>query len=255
MGQHGKHRSLVRAAAHIAAIGVALAATPTLASDCRMALLLALDVSSSVDSDEDALQRLGLAAALTAPEIQAGFLSDARPVALAVYEWSGRHKQKTLLDWTLIETRQILNESAAKLGLSKRGTSEFPTALGHAVGHAATLFRQAPACDVQVLDVSGDGENNDGFTPKQAYAAFPLDGVIVNALAIETFGVKAADFAARPGDMTDYYRRELIKGPDAFVETAKGFEGFENAMRRKLSRELSVTVIGQAGPRPTKKSN
>ena len=164
-----------------------------------MALLLALDVSSSVDADEDALQRLGLASALTAPEIAAAFLSDPRPVALSVYEWSGRHKQSTLLDWTLIDTRRTLSESAAKLGLSKRETSEFPTALGHAVGHASTLFRQAPKCDVQVLDVSGDGENNDGFTPKHAYAAFPLEGVIVNALAIETFGVKAADFAARPG--------------------------------------------------------
>ncbi|WP_271308675.1 DUF1194 domain-containing protein [Shimia sp. MMG029] len=239
---------MVRSAAHIAAIGVATLATPTLASDCRMALLLALDVSSSVDSEEDALQRLGLAAALTAPEIQAAFLSAPASVALSVYEWSGRHRQHTLLDWTLIDSQKTLTQSAAKLGLSKRETSEFPTALGHAVGHAATLFRQAPRCDVQVLDVSGDGENNDGFAPRHAYAAFPLEDVIVNALAIETFGVKAADFAARPGDMTEYYRRELIKGPDAFVETAKGFEDFENAMRRKLARELSVTVIGQLAP-------
>lgn len=210
-----------------------------------MALLLALDVSSSVDNDEDALQRLGLAAALTAPEIQAAFLASENPVALSVYEWSGRYNQDTLLDWTLIDSRQTLTESAARIGLSKRATSEFPTALGHAIGHAAKRFRAAPRCDVQVLDVSGDGENNDGFAPRHAYAAFPLDGVIVNALAIETFGVKAADFAARPGDMTEYYRRELIQGPDAFVETAKGFEDFENAMRRKLSRELSVMVIGQ----------
>ncbi|WP_422064127.1 DUF1194 domain-containing protein [Shimia sp.] len=230
--------------AHIAALGVAFAASPTLASDCRIALLLALDVSSSVDAEEDLLQRQGLAAALTAPEVQAAFLDAPQTVALAVYEWSGREKQNTLLDWTLIDSPRVLMESAAKLGLSNRQTTEFPTALGHAVGHAAKLFAAAPDCDTKVLDVSGDGMNNDGFTPKQAYGAFPLDGVIVNGLAIETFGVKAANLNAIPGDMTSYYRDELIKGPNAFVETATGFADFEDAMRRKLSRELSVTVLG-----------
>lgn len=246
---------MIGRAASVALLGMALWASPfpsdaNTTSDCRIALLLALDVSSSVDAHEDMLQRRGLAAALASPEIQAAFLSSPQSVAFSVYEWSGRTQQSTLLNWTVIDSRQTLLESAAKLALSKRSTTEFPTALGHAVGHAARLFRDAPECDVQVLDVSGDGENNDGFTPKQAYDAFPLDGVIVNALAIETFGEKAADLAAQPGDMVAYYTRELIRGPDAFVEVADGFDGFENAMRRKLSRELSVTVLGHLNIRP-----
>ncbi|SMP12917.1 DUF1194 domain-containing protein [Shimia sagamensis] len=246
---------MIRRAAYVALLGMALTASPppsaaTTPPVCRIALLLALDVSSSVDAQEDMLQRRGLAAALTAPEVQAAFLNAPHSVAFSVYEWSGRTQHHTLLDWTVIDSRQTLLESAAQLALSKRSTTEFPTALGHAVGHAARLFREAPPCDVQVLDVSGDGENNDGFTPKQAYNAFPLDGVTVNALAIETFGEKAADLGAQPGDMVTYYKRELIRGPAAFVEVADGFDDFENAMRRKLSRELSVTVLGQLDLHP-----
>ncbi len=231
-------------AATIAALTLALAAPAASAPNCRLALLLALDVSSSVDAEEDILQRQGLAAALSAPGVRAAFLSTPKPVALAVYEWSGREKQQTLLDWTIIDTSRTLFQSAARLGLSQRQTTEFPTALGHAVGHAATLFAQAPDCDVYILDVSGDGVNNEGFTPKQAYAHFPLDDVIVNGLAIETFGAKAADLSARPGEMAAYYRSQLIKGTSAFVETAKGFDDFERAMERKLIRELSPDIVG-----------
>ncbi|MGC9371561.1 MAG: DUF1194 domain-containing protein, partial [Paracoccaceae bacterium] len=72
---------------------------------CRLALLLALDVSSSVDAGEDRLQREGLAAALLSPAVTEALLEtpDA-PVALAAYEWSGRYQQKVLLDWQLITT-------------------------------------------------------------------------------------------------------------------------------------------------------
>ncbi|MCP4821289.1 MAG: DUF1194 domain-containing protein [Shimia sp.] len=231
-------------AALFAALTLVLAAPAARATECRLALLLALDVSSSVDAHEDKLQRLGLAAALTSPSVQAAFFNAPKPVALAVYEWSGISRQNLLLNWTVIETPQSLHQSAARLGLCKRQTTEFPTALGHAVVFASTLFEKAPRCDMQVLDVSGDGANNDGVTPKRAYKLFPLDGVIVNGLAIETFGAKAAVLGAKPGDMAAYYRSELIKGPGAFVEVAKGFDDFERAMRRKLERELSMPVFG-----------
>lgn len=240
----------------IAVFGLMLWAAPVAAQvsqtsqACRMALLLALDVSASVDAEEDQLQRQGLAAALTTPQIEAAFLDGPQRVSLAAFEWSGSQKQTTLLDWTVVDSAATLRQTAAQLALSKRQTTEFPTAIGYAVGYAATLFRRAPDCDVNVLDVSGDGKNNDGFTPRQAYRAFPLDNVIVNGLAIETFGAKAADLSAQPGDITRYYREEVIKGADAFVEVAQGFEDFEAAMRRKLSRELALNVLGRRTPAP-----
>ena len=109
----------------------------------------------------------------------------------------------------------------------------------YALGYAAAVFEAAPACVQKTLDVSGDGVNNDGFAPSLAYRNFPLGDVTVNGLTIGGF----AD------DLAGYYRRELIKGPGAFVEEARGFRDFERAMRRKLVRELSAIAVG-AAPRP-----
>ncbi|MBO6855229.1 MAG: DUF1194 domain-containing protein, partial [Marivivens sp.] len=74
------------------------------ASACRLALVLALDVSSSVDAAEDRLQRNGLASALLAPEVQAAFFATPDPVALYAFEWSGRYDQSVLVSWQMIRT-------------------------------------------------------------------------------------------------------------------------------------------------------
>ncbi len=130
MGQHGKYRALVIAGAVAAALSQPVAAAPA----CRLALVLAIDVSSSVDAVEDALQRRGLAAALIAPDVQAAFFASPLPVALAAYEWSGRDKQALLLDWRLIETPADLAVAARTLGQSRRGYDDYPTAMGYALG-------------------------------------------------------------------------------------------------------------------------
>ncbi len=224
-----------RLAAGLTLIGVALPA-PALA--CRLALLLAIDVSSSVDADEDRLQRAGLASALIAPEVQEAFFSDPRPVALAAFEWSGRWRQTTILDWREIRAPGDLVTAAEEVAASVRSETQFPTALGSALGHAASMLAEAPVCDRQVIDVSGDGENNEGFPPELAYRNSPLGGVTVNALAIG--GSIPLD------DMVAYYRREVIRGPGAFVEQAQGYEDFERAIRKKLEREVAALVVGAA---------
>lgn len=230
------------------AIGVALLATPARADDCRLALVLALDVSSSVDAHEDQLQRTGLAAAMIAPEVRRAFLAAPQPVALAVFEWSGRFNQQLLLDWTLIQTDADLLAAATILGRSTRSTDKYPTALGHAVGHASGVFDRGPVCAAQVLDVSGDGKNNEGYSPTQAYAAFAYADIVVNGLAIETSGSTSASLTAVPTNFGAYYAAELIHGPGAFVEVAQGFADFERAMRRKLERELAPMVVGMVQP-------
>ena len=230
MGQHGKHWSLVKAGL-IACL--CLAAAPVEA--CRLALVLALDVSSSVDADEDLLQRNGLAAALRAPEVQAAFFANPDPVALHIFEWSGQRNQTDLLDWTMIETPADLGHVANTLAGSIRMTDDMPTAMGYALGYASIKLQRAPTCLFQTIDMAGDGPNNDGFGPASAYAAFPFDGVTVNGLVITAEG----------DEMEDYYRREVIRGPLAFVEVANGFADFETAMRRKLVRELTSQIIGQ----------
>ncbi len=215
----------------------ALVAGPATAS-CRLALLLALDVSASVDRHEDRLQRTGLAQALIAPEVEAAFLAyGERHVALAVYEWSGRYQQDLLLGWTEIADADDLARAAATIATSKRGHNDMPTAIGYAIAHAAALFSTGPHCDRQKLDVSGDGRNNEGFPPETAYREFPLEGVTVNGLAI----------GASDNGMAAYYRHQLIRGPGAFVIEAVDFTDFEAAMRLKLLRELEGPVIGMIG--------
>lgn len=220
------------------ALLVALVAAPAEAG-CRMALLLALDVSSSVDDAEDRVQRAGLARALMAPEVQAAMFSSPETVALAAFEWSGRYQQEVILPWTPIADPGDLARAAAVIAGSERRHEMFPTALGYALGYAAGLFRDAPDCRQMTLDVSGDGENNEGFPPALAYAHFPLGGVTVNGLAI---GAEAGVGA--------YYRREVIRGPGAFVERAADFADYERAMRRKLRRELEAVFGTAAGGDP-----
>ncbi len=198
-----------------------------------------MDVSSSVDATEDTLQRQGLAAALIAPDVQAAFFISPDPVAILVFEWSGRYNQADLTDWRLIETPADLNALAGTIAGSRRSHNDFPTAMGYALGHAATQLARAPDCTTQTIDISGDGENNDGFGPEQAYAAFPMDAVTVNGLVIN-----AGEFEAET-QLISFYRDHVIKGPGAFLEIANGFLDFEDAMRRKLIRELSAMILGQ----------
>jgi len=214
--------------------GAVLAPAPALA--CRLALLLALDVSSSVDAREYELQRNGLAAALIAPEVQRAFLDNPVPVALAAYEWSGRFNQEIILHWTMIRTSEDLARAADRIVTAPRSSTGFQTALGHALGYAARYFPEGPACASRTIDVSGDGESNHGFSPRVAYQRFPLAGVTVNALAIGA--------SVGLDNLEVYYRTELIKGPGAFVELAADYEDFQRAMARKLEREVTSLAIG-----------
>ena len=224
-----------------AALLLALAASPG-AAECRLALLLGLDISSSVDAAEDALQRGGLAAALQAAEVQAAFFAAPTPVALAVFEWSGRYNQEVLLDWTPIATPAALSAAAAEIASSKRSYAEFPTAMGEAMFFAADMLARAPDCWERKIDISGDGESNEGPGPKAVYGALPMfQHVTVNGLVI----VNAADFQT-PHRLTQFYLENVLHGPGAFMVEANGFTDFERAMRAKLERELQMTVIGAA---------
>ncbi len=215
-----------------------LLGSPAAALDCRLALILALDVSSSVDAMEDTLQRQGLAAALIAPEVQEAFLMSDLPVALAVFEWSGRYNQAMLLDWTLIRSGAHLQFAAETISASTRSHNDFPTAMGYALGFASGLFQDGPPCLFRTIDVAGDGVNNEGFSPEIAYTSFDFNGVTVNGLV-----VNAADFEGEL-NLIEFFQQEVIRGPGAFIEIANGFDDYESAMTRKLIREVSSIAIG-----------
>ena len=233
MGLDGQHGPLVRAAALalVLALGPGPAATQ---GQCRLALQLGLDVSASVDAAEYDTQLSGLAGALIAPEIVEAFLAGPGPVAVSVFEWSGRFQQDIVIDWTLVTSEDVLTTIAERIMRQTRAHADFPTALGYALGFAADRFSDAPPCLFRTLDISGDGQNNDGFPPAAAYEHFPFAGVTVNGLAI----------GGASRGIEDYYLDQVIRGPGAFVEYAASHEDFADAMRRKLERELRVMILG-----------
>lgn len=214
---------------------------PALAQErCRLALALALDVSSSVDALEYDLQRVGLAAALDAPEVRHAILANAQGVVtLAVYEWSGFNQQKLHLDWSPLRSHDDIDAAVRILAKMERSHDDFPTAVGQALGYGATLLKRSPDCARKVLDVSGDGVNNYGYGAAEAFANFPFDGVTVNGLAILTQDVK----------VLHYYQSQIIHGPNAFVIAARSFDDFQDAMTRKLYREVNDITLGNTpGP-------
>jgi len=225
----------------LAALFLALVTTGQATAACRLALVLALDVSSSVDPGEYDLQRIGLASALDAPEVRHAILRGAPgDVALSVYEWSGRFQQKVHLDWTMLRIDADITGAVAVLAAMTRRTSDYPTALGSGLGYGAQVMARAPDCDRRVIDISGDGINNDGFGPDLAYRHFPLDGITVNGLVILGHDI----------EVLDYYQRQVVRGPRAFTEVAQGFEDFQSAMARKLYREINDIVLGALSPAP-----
>lgn len=211
---------------------------------CRQALALGLDVSGSVDAGEYQLQMRGLANALRHPEVQAALLTmPTAPVALAVYEWSGPNDQRLILDWRVVTDAAALGDIATQLANTRRGPGDPSTAIGAALHFGARLLAQRSACWKRTLDLSGDGKSNTGPHPRESHAALGA-GITVNALVI---GEPARSDQVSPGlgELSAYFRAYVIHGPDAFVETALGFDDFEAAMVRKLKRELQGQLFSR----------
>ncbi|SFI46335.1 DUF1194 domain-containing protein [Albimonas pacifica] len=210
---------------------------------CALGLALALDVSSSVDEGEYALQSQGLADALEDPDVKEALLDPGTgEVRIAVYEWSGRWQHALVADWRPMTSPQAIDALAARVRTAARSHSDYPTALGHAIGFAARLLEDVRDCERRVLDVSGDGANNDGYEPTTAYSSFPMDDVTVNALVVG--GV------ARP-QLVRYFETMVIRGVGAFTEVAEDYGDYARAMKRKLLREIRPPMAIGALEAPT----
>ena len=239
-------RAVVRAVVRAGALALVpmLAALPGAASaqSCRQSLVLGLDVSGSVDDREYRQQLDGLAAALDSPPVRAALLqSPGAPVALAVFEWSGRAAQRLVADWALIDSAPALDQFTATLRSTARQPMPRTTALGEAMRHGAQMLARGPACTTRTIDISGDGRSNDGARPEDVVSDPLLSGVIVNALVIGAGGRESRDLEA-------YFRARVRHGPGAFVELADGFDDYRRAMELKLLRELqglSLSVLRQ----------
>jgi hypothetical protein len=212
---------------------------------CRVALVLGLDVSASVDAEEYRLQAEGTAAALLAPQVQAAILGST-PVALAVFTWSGAGDQALVADWVLIDSRAALEALALRVAAFPRPEAvSRRTATGAAMLFARGLLDRAPLCDREVIDLATDGTFNVGPAPEEVRRQPAFATTTINALAVA--GGPVPDFRNRADPETaleNYLIRRVIHGPDAFVERAANYADFARAMTRKLERELRGALLG-----------
>jgi len=240
-------RAAARRSHHISAFATSVlmaAASPAIA-ECRLSLALGLDVSGSVDSGEYRLQLDGLAAALLHPDVQASLFSlPAVPVQIAVFEWSDPLHQHLLLDWVLLNDRAALDRVVETLRNTRRHSAPPSTALGTAMQTGAALLANGPRCWKRTLDLSGDGKHNTGPHPRDVRRTLENAGLTINALVVGADAPASGDIRqAEIGALSSYFNAWVITGPDAFVETALGFQEFEAAMVRKLKRELESPVL------------
>ncbi|MEM7508889.1 MAG: DUF1194 domain-containing protein [Pseudomonadota bacterium] len=201
---------------------------------CKLALSLALDISSSVNAREYELQLQGLANALeTAEVVEAMLVPEGAYIVASVYEWSGYQQQDLIIDWTVLDSPAAVTAFASRLRAHKRRYAEFATALGKGVEFGAKLFQTAPPCSRQVLDVSGDGANNDGVGPEYFREQGLLNGLVINGLVI---------LGATPNPSI-YYREHVMQGPESFVALARDFDDYRDVMVGKLLREINTEMV------------
>lgn len=228
---------MARARARLIGLALAaalLAAAPARAETVDVALVLALDSSSSVDRDEFFLQCEGIATAFADAEVQAAIAAGPnRAIAVAVLEWSQPGRARVDLGWQKV-TAENAPAFAEAMFNNPRYIEGGGTGVGAALFRAGALMDQVPfQASRRVIDLSGDGKNSAGPPAAPVRDALIARGITVNALAV----VNAE------ADVDDYYRAEVIGGPGAFVEVARDYEDFVNAIKRKLLRELKTEAL------------
>lgn len=196
------------------------------AGACDTALLLAVDVSNSIDPGEYRIQTEGMAAALRDDQIVEAMVRGQN--AIAVMQWSGTGMQQMTLPWRRITGSADMEAMAADVAAMPRAYIGANTAIGEAVRVAIGEVLTQSDCARLIIDVSGDGPDNAGTQIDLARRHATRSGVTVNGLAINGLGSAT----------TSYYERRLIT-PDGFVESADGFLDFPRAIRVKIRREVS----------------
>ena len=217
-----------------AALGpVARAQTPAAVS---CALVLAADVSSSIDGEHWWLQRKGYAEAFLNPEVIRSITETPKgQIAVTYFEWSGYRNQHVVVPWTVVSCEED-GGAIADLLLDGRRPFEGPTAIGAALDHSMTHLAACPfAADTKVIDVSGDGGNNDGPPPEPTRDRAAGANVRVNGLPIDW----ARSHPPVGISIGDYYRGSVIGGPSAFTVPAVGFDTFAFALAAKLRSEVA----------------
>ncbi|MBI1245764.1 MAG: DUF1194 domain-containing protein [Alphaproteobacteria bacterium] len=194
-------------------------------------LVLAVDCSRSVDAVRYRLQAEGYAAAFRNERVRRAILGGReKRIAIAMTHWGGQRVQHVAVDWTLLDGRPALDAFAARLAVQPRLTEDDATALGAAIDHGRLLLECCPFASVrQVIDISGDGSNNQGKLARYARDEAVAVDIGINGLPILTL----------EPNLDSIYRAEVIGGPGAFVVPVRRYADFAAALANKLVREIA----------------
>lgn len=201
-------------------------------------LVLAVDVSYSMDMDELAIQREGYAQAIMSKEfLQALKTGPNGKISVTYFEWAASSDQKIIIPWRVIdgpETADAVADEIMKTPIRRASR----TSISGAINFAMPLFDENPHRGLRrVIDISGDGPNNNGAPVVQARDAALEKGVVINGLPIM---VKEPSYSTMDIDNLDYYYEDcVIGGPGSFVVTIKDREKFKEAIRTKLLLEVA----------------
>jgi Protein of unknown function (DUF1194) len=208
-------------------------------------VILAADVSRSIDDGEFELQRKGYAAALSDPRVLAAI--HGRPnaaIGVSFIEWSGEEDQQIVVDWTEIHDEEDAGSVAATILTAPRsfmGRTSISAAIDFAMAHFAKSKWHAAR---RIIDISGDGTNNSGRPITEARDQAISSGVTINGLAIindrPNLGYSA--HTQPPGGLPLYYKQNVIGGPNAFLLVVQDFNSFADAMANKLAKEIDVAA-------------
>lgn len=240
--RHAPRRLTTLVAGLLVIMGLVAArqASAQVREEVDVALVLAVDISHSMDTDEQALQRSGYMTAITSPEVMSAIRSGLTgKIAVSYLEWAGSASQSILVDWQIIATPQDAENFASILGEAPIRRA-YRTAIGDALLFSAQQFDTLPVAAMKkVIDISGDGPNNQG-----TFAPVARDEVVARGIVINGLPLKLKLRTDGWGDMENldvYYQTCVIGGPGAFVIPVRGAERFAEAIRRKLVLEIAGT--------------
>jgi hypothetical protein len=223
------------------------------AEQVDLLLVLAADVSRSIDDQKFELERRGYAAALSDPRVMQAIASGPNGrIAIAFVEWAGASSQRLLIDWTLVRNADDAKSIAGRLLESPRSFAD-RTAIGAGIDFARAQFARSPyASDRRVIDVSGDGTNNSGRDVRAARdEALGNEVTTINGIVIlsDTPIPYNPEHTNPPGGLDNYYRENVVGGTNAFVMVAENFESFGRSIVAKLIREISeLPPNGRSSP-------
>jgi hypothetical protein len=210
-------------------------------------LVIAVDVSYSMDLDELAVQREGYARAIVSKEfLQALRTGPNSKISVTYFEWSASSDQKIIIPWRVIDGPETADAVADEIMNTpvRRGSR---TSISGAISFAIPLFDEDPYRGLRrVIDISGDGPNNNGVPVTPVRDEALAKGIVINGLPIM---IKEPSYSTMDIDNLDWYYEDcVIGGPGAFVVPIKDRENFKEAIRTKLIRE----VAGRTPERPVR---